>query len=56
MKPTHLLLVEKDPDCRRLLRREWPGAELLGDITQLTREKIKDYTEGRGYWSSGSRR
>ena len=34
--------MEKDPDCRRLLRREWPGAELLGDITQLTREKIKE--------------
>jgi len=42
VKPTHLLLVEKDPDCRRLLRREWPGAELLGDIAQLTRLKIKE--------------
>ena len=56
VRPVYLLLVEKDPDCRRLLRREFPGAELFGDISLLTKEKLKEViqkSEATGVLAAG---
>ena len=43
MVPRKLLMVEKDPDCRRLLRRMAPGSEILSDVTHLNKEKIRSF-------------
>lgn len=45
MLPRNILMVEKDPDCRRLLRGVCPGTEILSDIKMLTREKIKSFLQ-----------
>ena len=42
VRPINILLVEKDPDCPRLLGREWPGAELFTDVSKLTKAKLKE--------------
>ena len=39
--PVHVVAVEKDPDGRRLLRRRFPGIELVSDITQVTEQMIR---------------
>ena len=37
----HLVVVEKDPDCRRLHRRRWPSCTLVPDITKFTKKQLK---------------
>ena len=41
VRVTQFLIVEKDADCRRLLRRKYPGAEFLNDVLKCTREAIE---------------
>ena len=36
----HLVAVESDPNCRRLLRRVHQGCELVNDITKFNKEAI----------------
>ena len=36
----HLVAVEIDPNCRRLLRRVHQGCELVNDITKFNKEAI----------------
>ena len=38
----HLGIVEKDPDCRRLLRRTYPGATFHSDVTRFGKKEISD--------------
>ena len=35
-----LVVIEKDPNCRRLHRRRWPGCKLISDISQLTKPML----------------
>ena len=35
-----LVIVEKDPDCRRLHRRRWPGCKIFSDIVRLTKDQL----------------
>ena len=37
----HLVVVEKDPDCRRLHRRRWPSCTLVPDITKFTKKQLE---------------
>ena len=37
----HLLIVESDKNCRRLLRRTYPGAEFLNDVKLLDKKMLK---------------
>ena len=32
-KVDHLVVIEKDPECRRLNRTRWPGCDVIADIT-----------------------
>ena len=41
IKPDHTLVVEQDPDCRRLHRARWPGCEFINDITKLEKKDIE---------------
>lgn len=36
VKVVMVIASEIDPDCKRLLRRRFPGVELVGDIKNLT--------------------
>ena len=40
IKASHTLFVESDPDCRRLLRRKFPGADFHTDICALQFEQL----------------
>ena len=44
IKPDHTLVVEQDPDCRRLHRARWPGCEFINDITKLEKKDIEKAT------------
>ena len=37
------MAVESDPDCRRCLRRRFPGLELCADIKKVTRDQVKQW-------------
>lgn len=39
--PVYTLAIEKDTNCRRLLRRTYPGIELISDIRSVTKEVIQ---------------
>ena len=41
IKVDHTLVVEQDPDCRRLHRARWPGCEFVNDITKLTKKDVE---------------
>ena len=41
IKVDHTLVVEQDPDCRRLHRARWPGCEFVNDITKLKKKDIE---------------
>eukprot|EP00435_Cladocopium_sp_Y103_P043576 s1827_g12.t1 len=41
LTPHHLAVVEKDADCRRLMRRTYPGADFFGDITKFGAKEIE---------------
>eukprot|EP00438_Fugacium_kawagutii_P024621 Skav207650 [mRNA] locus=scaffold2758:77333:83766:+ [translate_table: standard] len=43
VSPWFSVAVEKDPDCRRCLRRNFPGMEFWTDITTVTKEKVKSW-------------
>eukprot|EP00438_Fugacium_kawagutii_P004694 Skav217774 [mRNA] locus=scaffold1782:124:5579:+ [translate_table: standard] len=45
VKPVFSVAVEKDKDCRRCLRRTNPGMELWGDITTVTKQKVKEWVK-----------
>lgn len=36
-----LVVIEKDPNCRRLHRRRWPGCHLVTDIQKFSRKEIE---------------
>ena len=38
LKPWFVVAVESDPDCRRCLRRKFPGLELCSDIRKIDRK------------------
>eukprot|EP00435_Cladocopium_sp_Y103_P069863 s228_g34.t1 len=40
LEPYHMGIVEKDPDCRRLLRRCHPGADFYSDVTKFGKKEI----------------
>eukprot|EP00438_Fugacium_kawagutii_P000280 Skav202689 [mRNA] locus=scaffold3222:42188:44050:+ [translate_table: standard] len=44
----HLVLVEKDKNCRRLLKRCYPHAYTVDDIKQFTMAKLKGFVEDIG--------
>ena len=37
-----LIVIEVEPDCRRLHRRRWPGCHCLGDIKKVTKKQMMD--------------
>lgn len=37
----HLVIIEKDSDCRRLHRRRWPAGTIWTDIKRVTKEQIR---------------
>ena len=41
IKVVLVVASEIDPDCKRLLRRKYPGIELVGDIRNLTPERLR---------------
>eukprot|EP00438_Fugacium_kawagutii_P023225 Skav215519 [mRNA] locus=scaffold2213:6821:7951:- [translate_table: standard] len=43
VKPVFSVAVEIDKDCRRCLRRAYPGMEFWGDVTTVTKEKAKGW-------------
>lgn len=47
-----VIASEIDPDCKRLLRRRFPGVELMGDIKNLTHERM-DKLIGKVFQATG---
>eukprot|EP00438_Fugacium_kawagutii_P035066 Skav236673 [mRNA] locus=scaffold338:400738:405778:- [translate_table: standard] len=43
VQPCYSVAVDKDADCRRCLRRNFPGMEFWSDITTVTKEKVKSW-------------
>ena len=41
-----LVVVELDPDCRRLHRRRWPGCRVYNDIQKLEKKEIERVMRG----------
>ena len=41
LKPWFVVAVESDPDCRRCLRRKFPGLELCSDIRKIDRNMVR---------------
>ena len=41
VKVLHSLMVEKDVDCLRLLRRKYPGSDFCSDITKFNEGLLK---------------
>ena len=41
IKVASLVVVESDPDCRRLHRRRWPGCRIYSDIQKLEKKEIE---------------
>jgi len=41
--PWFTVAVESDPDCRRRLRRRFPGLELCADIKKVDRDQVKQW-------------
>ena len=46
VKVAHLLVVENDPDCRRLNAVRWPGCELMSDIKKITKKELEKVIRG----------
>lgn len=38
--------VENNEYCQRVLRKHWPDVPIIGDIRDVTKEKVMAYTEG----------
>jgi len=36
-----LIVIKKDPECRRLHRRRWPGCKVVCDICDLDKDRIR---------------
>lgn len=49
VKVLHSLMVEKDVDCRRLLRRKYPGSDFCSDITKFNEVALEE-GDGEGAW------
>jgi len=41
LKPWFTVAVESDPDCRRCLRRRFPGMEFCSDVKKVDQEQVK---------------
>ncbi len=41
-----ILMVEWDAYCQKVLRKHWPDVPIIGDIKDVTKEKIMAYTNG----------
>ena len=39
--PRVVVFIEKDPDCRRLLRRAYPGSEFFSDVKKFNRKALR---------------
>ncbi len=39
---TTVCFVEIDPYCQKVLRKHWPDVEIIGDIRDVTRERIEE--------------
>ena len=37
------MVIEKDPECRRLNKTRWPGCDVITDITRVTKGEIEKY-------------
>ena len=46
VKVAHLLVVENDPDCRRLNAVRWPGCDLMSDIQKVTKKELEKAIRG----------
>ena len=46
IKVASLVVVELDPDCRRLHRRRWPGCRVYNDIQKLEKKEIERVMRG----------
>lgn len=42
-KVDHVVVIEKDPECRRLNKTRWPGCDAITDITRVTKGEIEKY-------------
>ena len=45
VKVRHAVMVEKDKDCRRLLRRKYPGSDFCSDITKFNEGLLRKAME-----------
>jgi hypothetical protein len=41
VKVDRLVVIEKDPDCRRLNAVRWPGCDVWSDIEKITKKEIE---------------
>lgn len=41
MKVDHLVVIERDPGCRRLNGVRWPGCDVFTDITKITKRDVE---------------
>ena len=43
LQPWFTVAVESDPDCRRCLRRRFPGMEFCSDIKKIDRNQVQGW-------------
>ena len=43
LRPWFVVAVESDPDCRRCLRRKFPGLEFCTDIRRINKRMVQDW-------------
>ena len=48
--------VEKDDYCQKVLKKHWPDVPIIGDIRDVTREKLQEVMANPAYGTMSSRR
>ena len=47
--------VERDKFCQQVLKKHWPGIPIIGDVHEVTKEKITTYAVQRSGDSGAER-
>lgn len=50
-----VLFVEIDKFCQKVLKKHWPDVPIIGDVKDVTKEKVMAYTRS-GTVQAGSKR
>ncbi len=43
--------VENNPYCQKVLRKHWPDTPIIGDVKDVTKEKIMEYASRQSRWA-----